>query len=433
MEAQQNSAPDRSGSRAHVVTGDDVARHALTTTRAPAGKAAATVAAAKPLHRRDAAPCGRIRRRLWTEPAFRRLSAPPPNARTLLLRLLSGPEASPLPGVVLVREGALAEVLGWPVDDLRRCWRELELAGLAAGDWSAGLVWLPFALDDNHPASPNVVRSWRAHWAAVPDCALKLRVYAELEAFAKGLGEAFAKAFGEAFAKAFPEGFRDGANARYADDIEPPPAGPAPAADPAPASGSALAPAVQIQRREKKEEKKREHRTQSDAPGAPPSGVFKLTTPKAHTPRKALVPQALVDKAWAVWLPLWARLYSGTYRRSAVCAAALERVVLAAHDMALEEANRRQADGVPDDLVLEAVRAILVDYMQRTERFVAESKHPLRLALQNLHAVRAPWEGRKRPRLEAAPPPAEPALEGAAAAAYREQATAAFAGLRVVG
>lgn len=143
--------------------------------------------------------------RMWGDEKFRRLSAPPPNGRTLWLYLLTGPESGILPGVIVAGEAGLAEALGWSLKGFREAFAEVSREGLAEADWSARLVWVPKAPVHNQPQSPNVIKAWGEAWDLVPECALKSRVLEALEGFTQGLGEGFAKAFQEAFRKALPQ------------------------------------------------------------------------------------------------------------------------------------------------------------------------------------------------------------------------------------
>ena len=76
--------------------------------------------------------------------------------------------------------------------------------GLVKADFQARLIFIPNAMKYNKPQSPNVVKSWSAHWDELPECALKSIAYHELKAFTKGLGDGFAKAFNETIGKTMP-------------------------------------------------------------------------------------------------------------------------------------------------------------------------------------------------------------------------------------
>lgn len=79
--------------------------------------------------------------------------------------------------------------------------------GLAKADWKARLVWIPKAIQNNPPESPNVIRSWRLMWDELPECPLKLEAYRYIRAFVEGLGEGFRKAFAEAIPEGLPPTF----------------------------------------------------------------------------------------------------------------------------------------------------------------------------------------------------------------------------------
>ena len=144
----------------------------------------------------------RISTCLWGDEKFRLLSAPKPNAQSLWLFLLCGPQTRAVPGLFSAGEAALAEMLAWSVVGFRKAWRELDQAEMVKADWAARLVWIPKALRHNPPESPNVVRSWRATVDEMPECSLKTEAVATLRSDT----EAFGEAFGEAFRQAFGEG-----------------------------------------------------------------------------------------------------------------------------------------------------------------------------------------------------------------------------------
>lgn len=139
--------------------------------------------------------------RMWGDAKFAALSS---RGKFLWFRLLTGPETIALPGVIPVGPGALAEALGWSLEETRDAFRELLGNGMVRADFETRLVFLPRALRYNPPAAPNVVISWRAPFDALPECALKAEI---LRVFADGLGElseGFREAFRKAFGKACP-------------------------------------------------------------------------------------------------------------------------------------------------------------------------------------------------------------------------------------
>jgi hypothetical protein len=118
--------------------------------------------------------------RLWSDEKFLALSRAQPNAQTLWLRLLAGDHTGIIPGLSRVGEAALAEQLGWPVDDFRQRFAEIASRGMALADWPNRLLWLPNAIRYNEPDNPNVVKSWRTTWDEVPECELKIHAWGVL-------------------------------------------------------------------------------------------------------------------------------------------------------------------------------------------------------------------------------------------------------------
>jgi hypothetical protein len=113
-----------------------------------------------------------VERRMHGDAKFRALSAPQPNGQSLWQYLLTGPHCTIVPGLFALGEATLAERLGWPLEDTRRCLAEILEAGMARIDRRAGLIWLPNALKHNQPKNPNVVVGWRDTWALLPECPL---------------------------------------------------------------------------------------------------------------------------------------------------------------------------------------------------------------------------------------------------------------------
>jgi hypothetical protein len=165
----------------------------------------------------------RVSARTWNDDAFRALSRPEPSAQVLWLWLLTGPCTTPVPGIVLAGLGTMSDHLGWRYEATRRCWQEIAGAGMAEGDWTNSLTWLPNAVYHNPPESPNVVTGWRKFLNEfVPECDLRWRAERAIQGYLQGLVQkgnsegflkAFLKGFPEACATPFPEAggrsFRD--------------------------------------------------------------------------------------------------------------------------------------------------------------------------------------------------------------------------------
>lgn len=147
----------------------------------------------------------RVSRRKWGDEKVCRLSFPKPNGFTLWDRLLTGPELSNVPGLFTARESGMAEAMGWDLKGFREAFAEVFREGLAEADWKAGFVLVPNSILHNEPESPNVILSWENTMAEFPDCALKDKAFAMLEAWAKAKGEAWAKAMAKALPKPSPK------------------------------------------------------------------------------------------------------------------------------------------------------------------------------------------------------------------------------------
>ena len=104
-------------------------------------------------------------------------------------------------------ELAIAEALGWPLEDLRASFKELEQTGMATADWEAPLVFLPFVIHDNKPENPNVVLGgWRPAFDELPDSNLKPVILTHFREYLQTLHPGFLKAYREAFPEAFTKG-----------------------------------------------------------------------------------------------------------------------------------------------------------------------------------------------------------------------------------
>jgi hypothetical protein len=154
----------------------------------------------------------KVTRRMWNDERFRALSAARPNAQTLWLRLLCGPELGVIPGLFAAREAGLADALGWTLAAFRRCWKEIEAQGMATADWRAGIVWVHNAADHNPPSSPNVVKGWREALVELPECDVKRQAVSSLTEWLKACGKAWLDPFTEPSWKAATKGSAKGSS-----------------------------------------------------------------------------------------------------------------------------------------------------------------------------------------------------------------------------
>jgi hypothetical protein len=94
-------------------------------------------------------------------------------------------------------------MLGWPIEGFTKAFDEVLGQGLVKADFDAPLIFVPDAIQSNHPQSPNVVVGWGKTLSEIPDCELKVTVCQTLKAVIDGLGKAFQKAFVESCEKPF--------------------------------------------------------------------------------------------------------------------------------------------------------------------------------------------------------------------------------------
>ncbi len=147
---------------------------------------------------------GRYRKvevRTWGDEKFRRLTPIPPCGQGLWLFLITSPHTGPIPGLFRAGRAAMAEELGWELEDFQEAFQEAFREGMVEADFKARVVWVPNAIRHNKPESPNVVRSWAAEFDLIPECPLKWKALEALKASIHAIGEAYAKAFDETFRK----------------------------------------------------------------------------------------------------------------------------------------------------------------------------------------------------------------------------------------
>lgn len=134
---------------------------------------------------------------IWGDRRFRSLSE---SAQRLWFYLLTGPEVTNLPGVVVIGRAGLSESLGWSTKKLDRVFLELSKPKdggppMATADWSARVVWLPNGFRHNPPANPSVVAGWRNAFHAVPECGQKSQIRSTVRAVLSALGDNFVREF----------------------------------------------------------------------------------------------------------------------------------------------------------------------------------------------------------------------------------------------
>jgi len=116
------------------------------------------------------------------------------DGKTLWLFFLSCPFGTPIPGVIVAGEMAIAECLGWDVKRYRMGYRELHTKGLSV--LSEGrLIWLTKALRYQKVCGPKHIISMSKSWDDVPECDLKLTIWEDLKIACKSWNKLFDKGF----------------------------------------------------------------------------------------------------------------------------------------------------------------------------------------------------------------------------------------------
>ena len=138
-----------------------------------------------------------VTRAMWTDERFLDLSSPNPNAQTLWLYLLTTPHQIPIPGLLPLGPGAIADDLGWDTSDVRTHLKELEEAGMIMICRRPALIFLPRAIHHNQPANPNMIKGWRNGFDNLPECVLRGEALTLLR---EGLKPSLVPAFDRIFA-----------------------------------------------------------------------------------------------------------------------------------------------------------------------------------------------------------------------------------------
>lgn len=155
----------------------------------------------KPFLKTKRDPYRKVKVKMWDSPGFKALSALAPSGQSLFIYLLTGPFTSAIPGLFKGGRAAMAEELGWEQEAFDEALNEALSIGLVEVDLKARLVWIPEAIQDNPPESPNVVKSWAKPFENLPDCPLKLKAWDSLRSASYAVSEPFGMAFDKAIAK----------------------------------------------------------------------------------------------------------------------------------------------------------------------------------------------------------------------------------------
>ena len=153
------------------------------------------MANAMPKTKANNEPYRKVKITMWDDPKFRALSALPPSGQSLFIYLLTSPFTGIIPGLFKAGRAAMAEELGWEIEDFDLALGEAIALGMVKADMKARVFWLPNAAKHNPPASVNVVKSWVRAFELLPECPLKWEALLSLKAACYGVSEAIGKAF----------------------------------------------------------------------------------------------------------------------------------------------------------------------------------------------------------------------------------------------
>jgi hypothetical protein len=138
---------------------------------------------------------------LWQDEIFRKLSPIPPCGQGLFIKLLTGPQSGPIPGLTRAGRAALAEEFEWSLEDFDKVFQEASDLGLVEADWKCRLLYVPSAITANPPQSPNVITSWGSEWTVIPNGAIKTKAYEALKTACCNGGDKFSEAFAKTILK----------------------------------------------------------------------------------------------------------------------------------------------------------------------------------------------------------------------------------------
>ena len=218
----------------------------------------------------------------WADLKVRNLSPIEASGQGLFLMLMVGPQTTNMPGVQPVGRLAFSEMLGWDVEAFDKAFGEVLQQGLAVADWKARFVFVPNAIKHNLPQSPNVVKSWAATWALVPECDLKVRAWHAIHAALSEMGPSFVAAFKGACPLSLPDD----------KPAQPKPVAPA-AAPPAPPTGK---PSAKTKgKATDNQEQEQEQEQESETHGADAARQFKQADEGKPIPKALGVRELVAD------------------------------------------------------------------------------------------------------------------------------------------
>lgn len=124
-----------------------------------------------------------IQLNMYFDEKFRELTTLKPSGQALFIYLLTCPYNGQIPGLYRAGKAAIAEELGWSLDEFDESFNELESAGMVKADWKNKIVFIPGMIKYNTPTSPNIIISWKKEWDLLSICKLKQEAYKYFNSF----------------------------------------------------------------------------------------------------------------------------------------------------------------------------------------------------------------------------------------------------------
>lgn len=138
---------------------------------------------------------------IWNDEKFRALDD---DCKLLFFFLITHPHTTSI-GTLRNTIPGIASEIGWTVRKLRTCVERLSGRMNLVVDESSNLFVIVNFLKHNPPISPNVLRSWEAEVAFIPEGELKYKILNHVREFAETLTEGFREALPEVFRNACPD------------------------------------------------------------------------------------------------------------------------------------------------------------------------------------------------------------------------------------
>lgn len=103
----------------------------------------------------------------------------------LWLLILTGPQATSLPGLQRADAASLAKTLRRPVEEIAESGQKLCDLGMIHVDHRQRVICIPSAPKHNPAGSAYEIQSWWKQWNEIPDCDLKFLHVENLQAYAR--------------------------------------------------------------------------------------------------------------------------------------------------------------------------------------------------------------------------------------------------------